>query len=212
MLVASFVKDVACEMFSEATFHVQPPSSFEALSIFALAQPPQTEDKEDADVEDELLASEQKRWPEQSRSWRKNSTEEQPVGELMPGLWSAPIEYGMLPRLRVLEGWNPHLDYSVPPFHPTCLSTRAKEPRFNLTPSANEGWEYWVHPEHLDKPYLIARTPGARVSFELETSVGIVKMYALKSKTFGLGTVECWVDEERRKSVKIEGYWDNGDV
>ncbi|KAL0250672.1 hypothetical protein I308_102855 [Cryptococcus tetragattii IND107] len=212
MLVASFVKDVACEMFSEPTFHVQPPSSFEALSIVALAQPPQTEDKEDADAEDELLASEQKRWPEQSRSWRKNSTEEQPIGELMPGLWSSPIEYGMLPRLRVLEGWNPHLDYSVPPFHPTCLSTRAREPRFNLTPSANEGWEYWVHPEHLDKPYLIARTPGARVSFELETSVGIVKMYALKSKTFGLGTVECWVDEERRKSVRIEGYWDNGNV
>ncbi|KAE8537735.1 hypothetical protein D1P53_005791 [Cryptococcus gattii VGV] len=212
MLVASFVKDVACEMFSEPTFHVQPPSSFEALSIVALAQPPQTEDKEDADAEDELLASEQKRWPEQSRSWRKSSTEDQPIGELMPGLWSSPIEYGMLPRLRVLEGWNPHLDYSVPPFHPTCLSTRAKEPRFNLTPSANEGWEYWVHPEHLDKPYLIARTPGARVRFELETSVGIVKMYALKSKTFGLGTVECWVDEERRKSVKIEGYWDNGDV
>ncbi|ADV20148.1 hypothetical protein I305_01227 [Cryptococcus gattii E566] len=212
MLVASFVKDVACEMFSEPTFHVQPPSSFEALSIVALAQPPQTEDKEDADAEDELLALEQKRWPEQSRSWRKVSTEEQPIGELMPGLWSAPIEYGMLPRLRVLEGWNPHLDYSVPPFHPTCLSTRAKEPRFNLTPSAIEGWEFWVHPEHLDKPYLIARTPGARVSFELETSVGIVKMYALKSKTFGLGTVECWVDEERRKSVKIEGYWDNGNV
>ncbi|KGB74594.1 hypothetical protein I307_02196 [Cryptococcus deuterogattii 99/473] len=212
MLVASFVKDVACEMFSESTFHVQPPSSFEALSIIALAQPPQTEDKEDAEAEDELLAAEQKRWPEQSRSWRKNSTEEQPIGELMPGLWSTPIEYGMLPRLRVLEGWNPHLDYSVPPFHPTCLSTRAKEPRFNLTPSANEGWEYWVHPEHLDKPYLIARTPGARVSFELETSVGIVKMYALKSKTFGLGTIECWVDEERRKNVKIEGYWDNGNV
>lgn len=212
MLVASFVKDVACEMFSEPTFHVQPPSSFEALSIVALAQPPQTEDKEDADAEDELLALEQKRWPEQSRSWRKVSTEEQPIGELMPGLWSAPIEYGMLPRLRVLEGWNPHLDYSVPPFHPTCLSTRAKEPRFNLTPSVIEGWEFWVHPEHLDKPYLTARTPGARVSFELETSVGIVKMYALKSKTFGLGTVECWVDEERRKSVKIEGYWDNGNV
>ncbi|AAW40735.1 expressed protein [Cryptococcus deneoformans JEC21] len=212
MLVASFVKDVACEMISQPTFHVQSPSAFEALSIVALAQPPQTEDKEDAKIEDELLAAEQKWWPEQSRSWRKDPTEEKPVGELMPGLWSTPIEYGILPRLRVLEGWNPHLDYSVPPFHPTCLSTRAKEPHFNLTPSANEGWEYWVHPEHLDKPYLVARTPGARVTFELETSVGIVKMYALKSKTFGLGTVECWADEERRKSVKIEGYWDNGNV
>ncbi|OXG24589.1 hypothetical protein C366_00118 [Cryptococcus neoformans Tu401-1] len=212
MLVASFVKDVACEMISEPTFHVQPQSSFEALSIVALAQPPQTEDKEDAEAEDELLAAEQKWWPEQSRSWRKDPTEEKPVGELMPGLWSTPIEYGMLPRLRILQGWNPHLDHSVPPFHPTCLSTRAKEPQFNLTPSANEGWEYWVHPEHLDKPYFVARTPGARVSFELETSVGIVKMYALKSKTFGLGTVECWADEERRKNVKIEGYWNNGNV
>lgn len=100
MLVASFVKDVACEMISEPTFHVQPQSSFEALSIVALAQPPQTEDKEDAEAEDGLLAAEQKWWPEQSRSWRKDPTEEKPVGELMPGLWSTPIEYGILPRLR----------------------------------------------------------------------------------------------------------------
>ncbi|ODO08911.1 hypothetical protein L198_00650 [Cryptococcus wingfieldii CBS 7118] len=134
------------------------------------------------------------------------------VGELMPSLWSTPQDYGIVPRLRVLEGWNPNTEYATPPFHPTCLSTRSKEPRFNLTPSYNDGWEYWIHPEHLDKPYMVAREPGARVSFELETGVGMVKMYALKSKTFGLGTVECWADEERDKAEKIVGWWDNGDV
>nr|ODN82567.1 hypothetical protein L203_05376 [Cryptococcus depauperatus CBS 7841] len=152
MLVASFVKDVTCEMLSEPSF------------------------------------------------------------SLMPGMWMAPIDYGLLPRMRVLEGWNPDTAHVVPSFHPTCFTTRTNEPSFNLTPSYNEGWEYWAHPERLDKPYLVAREPGAKVGFQMETNAGAIKMYALKSKTFGLGTVECWVDEEKEKSVKVAGWWDNGDA
>ncbi|WVQ77182.1 hypothetical protein IAR50_006865 [Cryptococcus sp. DSM 104548] len=212
MLVASFFKDVACEMFAEPTFSVQPSPSFPLLLSQAMSQPPQTSDPAEADAEDEKRRLQEALWPEQAKSWRRPVKEGEEVGELMPSLWSTPQDYGILPRLRVLEGWNPDTAYATPPFHPTCLSTRSKEPRFNLTPSYNDGWEYWIHPEHLDKPYMVAREPGARVSFELETAVGVVKMYALKSKTFGLGTIECWADEERDKAEKIVGWWDNGDV
>ncbi|WVQ82440.1 hypothetical protein IAT38_004568 [Cryptococcus sp. DSM 104549] len=212
MMIASLIKDAACEMLSEPLFGVPPPPDHSSRLLAALAQPPPTTDAEEAVAQNELLEETEGTWPEQARTWREQPNEEHPHGELMPGLWTSPAEYGVLPRLRVLNGWNPHLDFVVPPFHPTCLSTRAVDPRFNLTPADADGWDFWVHPEHLDKPYLVARTPGARVTFEMETEVGIVKMYALKSKTFGLGTIECWADEERDKSSKIVGWWDNGEV
>jgi hypothetical protein len=127
-------------------------------------------------------------------------------------MWMNPLEYGQIPRLRLLQGWDEDLSHFAPPFHPMCMSTRSKDPAFNLTPSATDGWEHWVHPDYKDKPYLLAKTPGAMVTFQLETVVGIVKMYSLKSKTFGLGTVECWADDDKSQSVKIEGYWDNGNA
>jgi hypothetical protein len=37
-------------------------------------------------------------------------------------------------------------------------------------------------------------------------------VYALKSKTFGLGNIECWIDDEKDRSVVVEGWWDNGDA
>ncbi|OCF40181.1 hypothetical protein I317_06005 [Kwoniella heveanensis CBS 569] len=224
MLAASLVKDAACSMLSEPDFHVPPPlDQHEEARRMALIMGNTPADSakegegsvrtaEQAREEDDLLQEAQYHWPEQSHAWRKNPAEGEEIGELMPGMWTTPVEYGLMPRIRVLNGWNPNLDFVVPPFHPTCLSTRAKEPQFNLTPSANQDWEYWVHPEHLDKPYLVARVPGARVSFELETSVGLVKMYSLRSKTFGLGSVKCWADDEVDKSVRVDGWWDNGDA
>lgn len=162
-----------------------------------------------AAVIDADLSMLQAPWPEQARSWRKHPAEGQDIGDLMPGMWMTAVEFGLMPRLKMLQGWNPDTAYAVPPFHPTCLTTRATDPAFNLTPSANEGWEFWVHEEHLDKPYLLSRTPGARVSFELETSLGVVKMYSLRSATFGLGTIECWADDERDRAVKVVGWWDS---
>ncbi|KAK8870123.1 hypothetical protein IAR55_000693 [Kwoniella newhampshirensis] len=216
MLVASFVKDVACQMLSEEDFSVPAPEVDEEISLLSAITNIYAIDEgqtvEDAQAQDEHLVRQQTSWPDQTKSWRKGATAEQPIGELMPGLWTTPVEYGMMPRMRILNGWNPDPNFIVPPFHPICLSTRAREPRFNLTPSANDGWDYWIHPEHLDKPYLVGRVPGATVTFELETNVGLVKMYSLKSKTFGLGTIECWVDEERDRSAKVIGWWDNGDI
>nr|XP_019009028.1 uncharacterized protein I206_05668 [Kwoniella pini CBS 10737]OCF47809.1 hypothetical protein I206_05668 [Kwoniella pini CBS 10737] len=216
-LAASLIQDASCIMLSEATFFVpysptEQSQDEQASSILGgvSAGDEETTSLEDALLLDQSLALAQSTWPEQSRSWRKKPDEGKAVGELMPGLWSTPVEYGILPRLNVLGGWNPNLDAVVPHFNPTCLSTRAQQPQFNLTPSWNDGqWEYWIHPEHLDKPYLVAREPGATVKFQLETNVGVVKLYSLKSRSFGLGAIECWADEERDKAVIVDGYWTN---
>ena len=210
MLIGSLLRDVTCEMLADKTFRV--PSNAFPIDLSPLSDGLSTDSSSVVDSalqQDATLDRLQSSWPEQSRSWRKVPVEGEVIGRLLPGVWTAPAEYGLLPRMRVLDGWNEDVNHIVPPFHPTCLSTRSTLSMFNLTPIAGHGWEPWVHPDHLDKPYLVARTPGARVSFELETSLGKVKMYSLRSKSFGLGTIECWVDADRERAV---GWWDNGDL
>lgn len=147
-------------------------------------------------------------WPAGALSWPVHPSPEFPSGRLMPPMLNTPAEFGALPRMGVMQGWNPNLDHFLPPFKPMCLSTDAKEERYNLTPTRSRGWEHWVHPEHLDKPYLVAKKPGSWVEFEFETSLGVVKVYSLRSRTFGLGDLECWVDGDKDKARVIEGYWD----
>lgn len=67
----------------------------------------------------------------------------------------------------------------------------------------------WTFTGRGDKPYLVAKNPGDFVTFEV--LVGLmrrVRITYLKSKTFGLGTVLCWLDDERSKGKKISGWWD----
>jgi hypothetical protein len=229
-LISSFLKDVTCELVLQPDFtvplSVSPPSMIPLTgpitseSLIHLDQDSRILDKVDlpaielAHLEDKLLIEHQKSWPIDARTWRKNPTNpqdgiEQIAGELMPGLWTSPLEYSLLPRLPVLSGWNSDINVQVPPFRPTCLSTRAEDELYQLTPAYSDGWFPWTHPEHLDKPYLMANATGARVEFELETNVGVVKMYSLRSRSFGLGMVECWTDEDREGSVKVDGFWDN---
>lgn len=177
-------------------------------------------------------------WPEDTRSWihqpqpwhwkrdgegeqdgeakpegeeTKEETPQPPMPppEIMPGWWQRPVEYGMLPRINGMEGWNADLNHRVPPFHPTCKSTHAEEPKFNLTPSWSENWEYWVHPEHEDKPYYVSKTPGAQVKFEIDTSVGVIKVYSLFSHDLHLGKCKCWVDDNKEDGKVIDGRWGN---
>ena len=202
MLVASLIRDVTCEMLAEGDVGERNLIKTSAMYSMESVEPAL------AKLQDDQLAAYEADWPPASHSWRKAPPKDEEVGQLMPGLFNTPPELGKIPRLPVLEGWNPNLDHGPPPFHPVCLSTRAHEARFNLTPTSNDGWDYWVHPEHLDKPYLVGKRPGARVSFNLRTNFGVVKMYSLRSREFGLGTVECWVDEQRDIAVKVVGFWD----
>ncbi|ORX35756.1 hypothetical protein BD324DRAFT_631543 [Kockovaella imperatae] len=190
-LVSSLIKDVTCEMLAEGDLVSQ---SYGSVDV----------DPAEIDLEALDLS-----WPIETLPWTKNLSHG--TQQIFPGMFNTPLELGLLPRLPVLEGWNPNLDHRAPAFHPVCYSTRAHEERFNLTPTVNEGWTHWVHPEHLDKPYLITKEPGARVSFEIETAVGVVKVYSLRSRSFGFGTAECWMDESKDKSVKLVGYWDRAE-
>lgn len=162
-----------------------------------------------AEEEDRVLERFESDLPREIRRWRQNPSESEEVGRLMPGMFPSSLEYTEIPRLTFHEGWNPDLSHTAPPWHPTCLSTRSPYPQFNLTPSESTGWEYWIHPDYLDKPYLYAKEPGSKFKFEVETVVGIIKVYSLRSRSFGLGIMECWLDGETSQSVKIEGYWDS---
>ena len=195
MLVASFVRDVACDMAS-------------SRQLAHVGDQLETHDVNFRSMSDRDRATVQAQWPTEAKSWRQTPVENQTLGRLMPGMFNTPLEQGVLPRLPVLEGWNPNLEHGAPPWRPTCLSTRTTDPQYNLTPVENNGWRHWVHPEYLDKPYLVTEEPGARVSFDLVTIVGTIKIYSLKSRTFGLGTAECWVNDDRDRAVKAVGWWD----
>lgn len=62
---------------------------------------------------------------------------------------------------------------------------------------------------------MVADEPGARVVFDLRLGViGRVRVTYLKSRTFGLGRLACWVertkDGEVVKSARVglDAYWD----
>ncbi|KAK4689994.1 hypothetical protein P7C73_g97, partial [Tremellales sp. Uapishka_1] len=193
LLVASFIQDVACEMVSEDHSKTLSPTGPDIASLST------------GDLEDPIAE-----FPDQAQLWRDSPKDGETLGELMPGMWMSSAEYGIIPRMGVLEGWNPNLDHQIPPFRPTCLSTRSPFPQYKLTPTYSQGWSAWTHPDFLDKPYLVANETGALVRFEMETVVGVVKIYFLRSKSFGLGNVECWVDSDRDRAVNVLGWWDNG--
>lgn len=92
----------------------------------------------------------------------------------------------------------------VPPVKTSCLSTRSK--KHPLKPTRQQGWTDWAW---KDKTYLIAKEPGARATFEISVGpMGIVKITYLKSKTFGLGNVKCWVDDRESEARIVEGWWE----
>lgn len=55
--------------------------------------------------------------------------------------------------------------------------------------------------------YLVSDQPGSSVSVKFRTSVGTVELFFLMSGTFGLGSVECWADEDKDRKVRLDGYY-----
>lgn len=94
------------------------------------------------------------------------------------------------------------------PLKPQCFSTRST--LHPLAPIESHGWSLWSPVETPDKTYLMADQPGATVVVEIETRLGDIKMYSLRSRHFGLGSVECWVGTRRKDAVRVDGWWDQG--
>jgi hypothetical protein len=95
-------------------------------------------------------------------------------------------------------------DQQVPKTHPSCYVINSK--KNPLTPIANEGWEPW---SWKDKHYLVAKKPGAKISFEVDlVAMGVVMIWFQRSKIFGLGDVMCWLDDRVGQAEIFSGYWE----
>ncbi|KAJ1310849.1 hypothetical protein OPQ81_009367 [Rhizoctonia solani] len=109
-----------------------------------------------------------------------------------------------VPRLRLFQHYEP--DIRVQQVKSTCMSTRSRTKSRPLKPSSTTGWFEWAWNE---KKYFLAREPGATVTFDIHVGpMGVVKLEYLRSKTFGLGFIRCWVGEDNGGGVEIDGYWD----
>ncbi|RXK39815.1 hypothetical protein M231_02870 [Tremella mesenterica] len=114
--------------------------------------------------------------------------------------WEEDYTLAPLPRLRLFEKYDPYA--TNPTLKPDCFSMDGtKHP---LVPSQNEGWRPW---NWKNKNYLIADQPGSSFTVPFHSSFGTVSLYYLRSSEFGLGSVSCWVDEDKELAQKAEGYW-----
>lgn len=219
-IIASMLRDTTCGLVTNPSFRM-PPATPPQVVIEKIAQATydaQADELYGDDVDDALAALEAD-WSKEEKTWiepykRPKGVAEGEEGEhketyRRPGMWQRRVEHGLVPRMEFMAGWNPDPDYRRPISRPTCYSTKATEARFNLTPSYSDGWEYWVHPDFSDKPYIVAREPGARVSFEIPVHAGTIKLYYLRSAR-GLGKIRCWIDDDEtagKKGVLINGFW-----
>jgi hypothetical protein len=65
-----------------------------------------------------------------------------------------------------------------------------------------------------EKRYLISDAPGSTISFTFNIAAtnpddpeGFVKIGYQRSAVYGLGSVDCWVDDEIERKVRVDGYW-----
>ncbi|KAJ3829210.1 hypothetical protein F5880DRAFT_548975 [Lentinula raphanica] len=100
------------------------------------------------------------------------------------------------------------------PAKPSCqiASPKAKHPLTPLPhPLSTEGpdaFAFWSHPKNPEKVWLTGRKPGSKVAFRMRTSaLGRVRVTYLRSESYGLGSAWCWVDEEREKGHRLDGWW-----
>lgn len=105
-----------------------------------------------------------------------------------------------LPRLLTSDQWDPKR--VIPALRPTCASMNSPN---KPVPAKNDGWTEWAW---KDKNYMITKTPGSTISFEVTTGIGIVQVFYLRSWEFHLGVLKCWLDDDEAKAVTMQGYWD----
>lgn len=119
-----------------------------------------------------------------------------------------PAKFGDIPPLRMFQRYG-----SAPPprLQAYCASTRST--RTPLVPAFNDGrWRTVAHaaPGGSRKTYIVAREPGAKVGFTVPVGgLGRVRMQSLRSGTIGLGICKCWLDNDERAALRVDGYWES---
>lgn len=67
-----------------------------------------------------------------------------------------------------------------------------------------------------EKRYLASNKPGSILHYTFVTPVasagsaptGSIALGFQRSSSLGFGAVSCWVDNERDKAKRLDGYWD----
>ncbi|RUS16673.1 SGNH hydrolase-type esterase domain-containing protein [Jimgerdemannia flammicorona] len=104
--------------------------------------------------------------------------------------------------LPIADMWTKRPDYAnFRELEPTCDSFSDQSYR----PKETHGWNLWNW--QGEKFYIVANEPGANVTFTVSTNQGVVYLYVLKSKSYSLGDVWCWADDNKEKGTQISGYW-----
>ncbi|KAE9392193.1 hypothetical protein BT96DRAFT_979539 [Gymnopus androsaceus JB14] len=76
-------------------------------------------------------------------------------------------------------------------------------------PKAKMRSKLWSHPANPGKIWLTGWKPGVKVAFKVWAStLGRVRVSYLKSKTYGLGSLFCWVDGDEVGGKRMDGWWD----
>ncbi|KIK55053.1 hypothetical protein GYMLUDRAFT_888548 [Collybiopsis luxurians FD-317 M1] len=121
-----------------------------------------------------------------------------------------------LPRQSLFQKY----DHStvLKPAKPFCEIAGGK--RFPLNPlpaplstEGPDAFALWSHPSRPDKIWLTARKPGVKVAFKVKPStLGRIRITYLRSKTYGLGSLFCWVDDNRAQGRRMDGWWEVEDM
>jgi hypothetical protein len=121
--------------------------------------------------------------------------------------------------MRMFDKYDNHT--ITPPVNPICMSTSSTKNPLEPISTQTRGWTRWAPDQRPDKVYIRATEPGSRVAFNVKVGVGrTVRVTFLRSKTFGMGSVFCWVgtilkegtgieEEEvgKHNGVRMDGWW-----
>jgi len=67
---------------------------------------------------------------------------------------------------------------------------------------------HWVLEIIPDKTYLRATEAGDYAKFKITVGlVGRVRVSYLRSNTFGLGDIWCWMDDNKNMGRLFQGWW-----
>ncbi|KAJ4471886.1 hypothetical protein C8J55DRAFT_155525 [Lentinula edodes] len=82
-----------------------------------------------------------------------------------------------------------------------------------LSTEGPDAFAMWNHPQNPGKVWLTGRKPGVKVAFKVQTSaLGRIRVTYLRSGSYGLGSVWCWVDDNRNMGKRLDGYWEYKDI
>ncbi|KZV88441.1 hypothetical protein EXIGLDRAFT_839230 [Exidia glandulosa HHB12029] len=113
-----------------------------------------------------------------------------------------------IPRLTLLsDKWSP--DGKARIEKPSCSSIDSKDHPLTPLPSTR-GWAIWNQPK-TTKYYWRATEVGSHIDFNVYLAEGHVMLYYLRSRKMSLGRVACWLNDDEKNAVTIDGYWERPD-